>query len=264
MKKQRSIPTTLFLLILLLSVCTVVSYAQTDDISLPQFFYGKAVVNGRDAPIGSIVTARIDGEKKGEITVGEAGAYGNKEGDNKLGVPGSESGAGKNIAFYIKMPGFQEIKAAQAYQWESGAVTNLDLSFTGEEIEAPKGDDTTPDAQSSTGGAAGGGGAGMGAAGEEPSGLSLFQYDIIEAGRQIDIVISAGRLPLTRLQLILANTTEDVNFDFEPVDNPDVAGLDNVYTYLSIKADNINEDEDRKSTRLNSSHTDISRMPSSA
>ena len=35
-------------------------------------------------------------------------------------------------------------------------------------------------------------------------------------------------------------------------------------TMLSLKEDNFTKKLDRKSTRLNSSHTDISRMPSSA
>ena len=40
-----------------------------------------------------------------------------------------------------------------------------------------------------------------------------------------------------------------------------IAGLDNPYVYLLRYTGEV---EDRKSTRLNSSHTTVSRMPSSA
>ena len=44
----------------------------------------------------------------------------------------------------------------------------------------------------------------------------------------------------------------------------DVAGCLRSDSYTIIKVDNRDYKADRKSTRLNSSHTDISRMPSSA
>ena len=42
------------------------------------------------------------------------------------------------------------------------------------------------------------------------------------------------------------------------------AGVDEPYAIVQLYRNNETEPKDRKSTRLNSSHTDISRMPSSA
>ena len=40
-------------------------YAQTDAPFPPAFFYGKATYNGKNVPVNSIITAKIDNEKRG-------------------------------------------------------------------------------------------------------------------------------------------------------------------------------------------------------
>ena len=46
--------------------------------------------------------------------------------------------------------------------------------------------------------------------------------------------------------------------------NPALTGIKDFYVFIIQPDSEPNKDGDRKSTRLNSSHTDISRMPSSA
>ena len=52
-----------------------------------------------------------------------------------------------------------------------------------------------------------------------------------------------------------------ISYQLYPV-NPDQDGM--TYQFLSLLHVGVETARDRKSTRLNSSHTDISRMPSSA
>src|SRR3989338_6680797 len=131
---------TTIISVCLIFICALVLegmlvFAQaTDAPALPAFFYGKATYNGKSVPLNSIITAKIDNEKRGSIKVQEQGLYGNEKGFNKLLVTGGRSSVGKNVEFYVKIPKLQEIKATQTYNWQSGSITKLDLTFNGQEI----------------------------------------------------------------------------------------------------------------------------------
>ena len=130
--------TSVIVYIILISIALVgmLAYAQASDApALPSYFYGKAVYNGKNVPVNSIITAKIDNEKRGSIKVDVAGFYGDEKSDKKLGVTGSRSSLGKNIEFYVKIPKLQEIKATQTSKWQTGTETKLDLTFNGQEIE---------------------------------------------------------------------------------------------------------------------------------
>ncbi len=123
----------LILLIIPLVLCSlaVSAFAQPQ---LPCSFYGNAVINNRNAPVGSIITAEINGLVKGSIILDSEGKYGGETAlYGKLLV--QDGNDGDTINFYIQTPQMSnKIKASETATWVSGEISKLDLTFTGEEI----------------------------------------------------------------------------------------------------------------------------------
>ena len=194
-------------------------YAQADAPIPPAFFYGKAAYNGKDVPVNSIITAKIDNEKRGSIKVQVPGLYGNEKGVDKLLVSGSRSSVGKNVEFYVKIPKLKEIKATQTSKWQSGVITELDLTFNGEEIV----DNSTEILE------------------ELNTTNQSFHFAKITAGKQVLIFIENPLIPIIRLQLLTTANLSDVTFYFEVVNNPDAPKLDGVYKYILINAPKVEQ-----------------------
>lgn len=243
--KKHNIAKISVYLIFIFSIVLFGTIVYAQDLPIFTFFYGNATVNGRNVPVDSVLTAKVDGEKRGEITIDNAGEYGRIIGDYKLGVSGNSGDIGRDIEFYVKLQGIEEIKADQTFQWKNSSINNLDLTFTGEEIPESKESGGSPSISGGSSGGSGGGGSGGGGGGgtTNPT-IASFYYNIIEAGRQVIISLKDSDIPLTKLQLILNNNAEDVDFNFEVVDNEpsNAPRLDYVYKYISIDAPKINED----------------------
>ncbi len=199
---------------------SILVYAQADAPIPPAFFYGKAAYNGKIVPVNSVITAKIDSEKRGSIKLQVPGFYGNEKGIDKLLVAGSRSSVGKNVEFYVKIPKLQEIKATQTYKWQSNTITKLDLTFNGQEIE----DNSTEILEETVN-----------------STKASFNYDTIIAGRQVLTFIENPNIPIIRLQLVTLKNLTNVTIDFEVVDAPNVPKLDGVYKYLWISAPKLKQ-----------------------
>lgn len=122
----------------------------------PAAYYGNAVINGRDVPAGSVITAEINGVQKGSVTVQTAGKYGQTtQTEGRLVVQGGEDG--DTITFFVQTPQMSnKLQAAETSVWHSLTATNLNLTFTGEEIPISSG--APPSTGSGSGAGAGGGG----------------------------------------------------------------------------------------------------------
>jgi len=212
---------TVYIIFILIVLVGMLAHAQASDMpALPAFFYGKATYNGKNVPINSVVTAKIDNEKRGSIKVDAAGFYGSETGDKKLAAIGSRSSLGKNVEFYVKIPKLQEIKATQTFRWQSGSETKLDLTFNGQEIE----DNSTEILEEIVN-----------------STKQSFSYVRITAGKQVLIFIENPNIPIIRLQLLTTANLTNVTFDFEVVEQPIAPKLEGVYKYISINAPKIED-----------------------
>lgn len=223
MRRQKCARITVLLIIIFSAVLlSSLAFAQSEAPALPAFFYGKATVNGKSAPVNSYVIAKIANEKRGQLKITVPGFYGDQNTDQKLAVTGSRSSIGKDIEFFIKIPKLKEIKATQTFKWQSSSINKLDLTFIGEEII----DNSTEilDEQLS-------------------DNKESFFYDRITAGKQLMILLSNENIPIIRLQLITKRNLTNVTFDFEVVDNPSAPKLDGVYKYLSISAPKIQQSD---------------------
>lgn len=94
--------------------------------ALPCAFWGSVTINGQPAAVGTTVTALIDGDVRGQITVTETGKYGDyAELMEKLVVEGTEEDVGKTIRFMVA-----GMYAPQTASFVSGDGQSLDLSLT--------------------------------------------------------------------------------------------------------------------------------------
>ncbi|MFB6093306.1 MAG: PGF-pre-PGF domain-containing protein [Haloquadratum sp.] len=119
--------------------------------TVPAAYYGDVTVNGKPAPVGTVIVAIVDGERHGSITVTKRGQYGGPGAlDEKLVVEGADPD--DRVSFRVR-----GVAAEQTVRWESGDVREVDLTFTG-----------VPE-ESSGGGGSGGGGSGAGGGGGAPA-----------------------------------------------------------------------------------------------
>ena len=115
-----------------------------DPPKLPHTFYGTVTINDEPAPIGTEITARVNGENVGSVTTTETGSYGNGTEFNhatNLVVQGISSGT---ISFYL-----DGTDTNITYEFNSGAFTELDLNAT---IVSGGDDDDDDDDDGSPGG----------------------------------------------------------------------------------------------------------------
>lgn len=112
--------------------------------SVPAAYYGSVTIDGDPAPVGTVITAIIDGEAHGSIEVTNAGTYGGPNAlDEKLVVQGAESG---DIVTFVA----DGVEAAETVTWESGAVTEVNLTFENVPEETQTGDTDSSDSAEQT------------------------------------------------------------------------------------------------------------------
>lgn len=124
--------------------------------ALPHAFYGELKINGVPAPAGTVVEARgagvLTGTEGSPLTTTVTGMYGGEGALTPKLVVQGDIADGAAISFYVN-----GTAAVQTAQWQSGAVTRLDLSVT----------------VSSGGSNVGGGGGGGGAASPSTTPVNL-------------------------------------------------------------------------------------------
>ncbi len=92
------------------------SHAQVPP--LPHQFFGTLTVSSIDAPVGTVVDARVGGDDRGSLTTTVLGRYGGPSGsDAKLVVQG-DIAAGSIIEFFV-----DGVKADQTFAFSIGGVT---------------------------------------------------------------------------------------------------------------------------------------------
>jgi len=152
------------------------AYVNAQPPAMPHTFYGTLVINDIDAPIGTIVEARVEGvinTVDNPITTDEIGKYGGPDWPaQNLAVQGTIT-PGATITFWVQRPtDTARHQADQTAEWESMKVEVLNLT-----VDIPV---------TSAGG--GGGGGGGGAPDTTPpviSGISLCGTIITETAVNI-------------------------------------------------------------------------------
>ena len=104
--------------------------AQEAPPPLPALCYGQLMVNGQPAPVGTTVTAKVDGEERGELVSTEVGMYGGPGLQSKLTVAGDDL-QGKMVRFYvsgtINGTAYSDVFAGEELFWGSGEVRQINL-----------------------------------------------------------------------------------------------------------------------------------------
>jgi len=118
--------------------CILVSAAPAQaEPPIPHAFYGDVTIGGEAAPLGTVVSAKVNGVESGSVITWEIGEYGwgrgspDYEYQGNLLVQGEHISSGDLIEFYIN-----NIKADQTAASHSGELTELDLTVAS--APAPK------------------------------------------------------------------------------------------------------------------------------
>ncbi|GAW91176.1 S-layer homology domain-containing protein [Calderihabitans maritimus] len=142
----------------------------------PAAYYGTVDLNGRPAPVGTVITAKIDGEVRGQITLSETGKYGSSSNPliPKLIVNGTAADEGKLVTFEV-----DGVTAAETVIFKSGDVQEVNLTAVGVDAIPPTVSATDPI---------------DGAAGVPVSGAIIltFSEDIIEGDAYDNVVVKDG------------------------------------------------------------------------
>ncbi len=213
---------------LVLTLIVLADTPQSEPI-LPSFFYGSATVNGRAVPIDSYVTAKIEGELRGSIKLTTVGQYGTASSDWKLGVIGDRNDVGATIEFFVKLPGKEEIKSSQTAVWRPGERSELNLQFTGAEIDsaAPTPTPTPTPTPVPSGGAIV----------TQTANGETFTYLTIDADSQLSMSLSNDVIPITQLQIVVKNPINgSTAFEFESLTAAPVTRPANLYRYVKIES----------------------------
>jgi len=97
---------------------------------IPQAFYGTVTIDGADAAVGTVVSAKINGVNAGSYTTKVAGQYGNVDTRDYLAVSCDGANDGDTITFYVNGDSTGQTDTFEV----AGGPTELDLSVT---IPAP-------------------------------------------------------------------------------------------------------------------------------
>ena len=131
MCKIKSIGLLILSLTIVLSGAVLLASAVTPP---PNKFSGDVILNGTDASIGTTIEAFIDGDSRGNITVGSAGKY------EYLFVNGDSSDDGMPVTFTVDgLPASTDRSATWTAWIEAVQIINLVAG------DAPAGDITSPD-----------------------------------------------------------------------------------------------------------------------
>lgn len=100
--------------------------AQDDPTPVPATYYGNVTIDGEPAPAGTTITAEIDGEVRGSITIDSAGQYGGPTvNDERLVVNGTQADSGAEVTFRINGDAVGTEPASVL--WESATDTRVDI-----------------------------------------------------------------------------------------------------------------------------------------
>ncbi|MHC1635959.1 MAG: hypothetical protein ACXQTS_04995 [Candidatus Methanospirareceae archaeon] len=80
---------------------------------MPCIVEGNVTINGEVAPVGTVITAKIDDEVRGTFEVIEAGKY-------FILIGGDTEDVGKTITFFVN-----NIMAKETVKWRPGATYNF-------------------------------------------------------------------------------------------------------------------------------------------
>ncbi|MCK4304020.1 MAG: hypothetical protein KAY24_07260, partial [Candidatus Eisenbacteria sp.] len=115
-------------IIAVLALCGIVASPSHAIPPVPHAFHGTITIDGSDAAIGTVITAKVGGVEKGSYTTTVAGQYGNAAEIDYLVVSGDiETEA--TIYFYANGN-----VANETYAFSQGAVTELNLTVTTLEV----------------------------------------------------------------------------------------------------------------------------------
>ena len=149
-EKHNTLKYTLISLFLI-ACLSIPAMATTDNPAYPMTLNGGVIINGADAPAGTIIEAKEGDKLLGTTTVQVDGAYGNSA-LNKLPVSKPD---GTSVDLYIQLPTMSSSVKVTDATWESNdKILNIDANI-----------DTNPGSGGST--SRGGGSSGMGGAATE-------------------------------------------------------------------------------------------------
>ena len=121
------------IIISLFMVCMLlygVSTVYALPIALPHQFYGEVTIGGEAAPLGTVVSAKVNGVESGNVTTWEQGKYGwgpvnnpDEEYQSNLFVQGEHISTNDTIEFFVN-----GVKADQTSNFQSDVRTSLDLT----------------------------------------------------------------------------------------------------------------------------------------
>ena len=134
-----------------LSIPAMVATASPD---FPMSLNGGVIINGADAPAGTIIEAKEGDKSLGTTTVQVDGVYGNS-GNNKLPVSKPD---GTSVDIYVKLPTMSSSVKVASTTWDNDKVFDINANI---------GTDTGSDGGSTSGG---GGMGGAATESETPSG----------------------------------------------------------------------------------------------
>jgi|GEM_PF-6045532 len=136
MSKTRTSPATRVLLVTIAVVLATVAVgvagtpvAADDELDPAAAYYGEVTIDGEPAPVGTVISAEIDGEERGSVTIEEAGVFGSDDwgDDANLVVPGSaDDDGGEAVTFLVN--GEPADTDPAPIEWESGTTSEVSLS----------------------------------------------------------------------------------------------------------------------------------------
>lgn len=189
-------------------------------LPLPAAYYGNVTVHGEPAPVGTIITAKIMGVEKGEITTTRRGIYGEKPRDESLVVQGGAEG--DLVHFYVN-----GVPAREKVPWVEGdGPKAVDLTVVGGSTDGGSGSDS-----------------------RQPPMSTPKEKPPMETGMKIIKSIGAGMVEsvtfmdfdICRISIEVDKTVSDVSVMVEEVEEPgeltNAAGI--VYAYYNITATNL-------------------------
>jgi PGF-pre-PGF domain-containing protein len=196
-------------------------------LPLPAAYYGNITVHGEPAPVGTIITAKINGVEKGEITTTSRGVYGEKPRDESLVVQGGAEG--DLVHFYVN-----GVAAREEVPWiEGDGPKAVDLTVVGMPTPTP-----TPKGDGGSGGSS-----------RPPPMSTPKEKPLMETGMKIIKSIEAGKVEsvtfvgfdICRISIEVDAHVSDVSVMVEEVEEPgeitNAAGI--VYAYYNITATNL-------------------------
>jgi len=136
MSKTRTSPPTRVLLVTIAVVLATVAVgvagtpvAADDELDPAAAYYGEVTIDGEPAPVGTVISAEIDGEERASVTIEEAGVFGSDDwgDDANLVVPGSaDDDGGEAVTFLVN--GEPADTDPAPIEWESGTTSEVSLS----------------------------------------------------------------------------------------------------------------------------------------